>query len=90
MPRKSRRRRSWHPLADLAFASAETIGHRLTMMATGTCSPAEYRRMVREKMLAAQRSGLAALRPGASMATLLAPWRVAAKRNAARLRRRRK
>jgi hypothetical protein len=73
-------------LAELSIASAETIARRLTMMATGNCSPTEYRRMVAEKMEAARRSWLAALNPLASMSSLLAPWHKAASRNARRLR----
>ena len=89
MHRKSKRL-PWLSLAELAVASAETIGHRLSLMASGRCTPAEYSRMVSEKMVAAQRTALASLRPGTTMAGLLAPWHQAARRNAARLRRRRK
>jgi hypothetical protein len=78
-------------LTDLALASWETIAHRMGQMARGTCTPAEYRRMVTEKLLAAQRSTLALMRPGGNRAAAaLAPWRSAAKRNAKRLRRRRR
>jgi hypothetical protein len=77
-------------MAELGLNSVEVIARRTLMMATRTCSPAEYRRMVHEKMAAAAasmrhlsgRSGLA------SPARLLAPWQIRAKANAKRLRRR--
>ena len=37
---------------ELAFYSWETMARRGLMMANGTCSPAEYRRMVMEKATA--------------------------------------
>ena len=63
---KKRKRTKAVPLplmmAELTLASWETIARRTLMMAQGTCSPAEYRRMVREKAHAAHRSGLPAAR----------------------------
>ena len=87
--RLRRRRRPALPLMmlELAVASAETIARRTALMATGRCTPVEYTRMVAEKMLAARRSQRAATRrPG--LAALLAPWHIAARRNARRLRQR--
>jgi hypothetical protein len=77
-------------LAELAFASWETMMHRSWMMAAGTCSPAEYQRMVFEKMQAAQRSAMVLMRPwtAAGATAALAPWHRRARANA-RLRRRR-
>lgn len=87
--RLRRRRRPVLPLLmfELAVASAETIARRTALMATGRCTPAEYARMVAEKMVAARRSRRAAVRR-AGVAALLAPWHHAARRNARRLRRR--
>jgi hypothetical protein len=39
-------------MMEMAFASWETIGRRGQMMARGKCSPAEYSRMVLEKVAA--------------------------------------
>ena len=39
-------------MARLTAASCETIFHRTSMMAAGTCSPAEYQRMIMEKAAA--------------------------------------
>lgn len=61
---------------------------RTLMMAQGTCTPAEYRRMVREKVQAAAASGRVLARGGRSPAALLAPWHGRATRNAKRLRKR--
>lgn len=94
MPRK-RRKKSPTPVAlpllwaQLTAASMETIAHRSQMMASGRCSPAEYQRMVAEKVKAAQQMGFAALSPAATAASLLAPWHRAAQRNSKRLRRKR-
>jgi hypothetical protein len=71
--------------ADLALASWETIARRSAMIAAGTCSPAEYARMVGEKIAAAQQSGLALLF-GRSPSAVVAPWRRKARANAQRLR----
>lgn len=55
----------------------------------GTCTPAEYRRMVREKAAAALETGRLLSSPkGASAVALLRPWHSRATRNAKRLRRR--
>jgi Xaa-Pro aminopeptidase len=86
-----RRHRKTAPilLAELAFASWQTMASRMSMMALGTCSAAEYQRMITEKLLAAQQSALAAMRPGPRSGTaLLAPWHRAASANAKRLGRR--
>ena len=74
-------------MAELTLASWETIARRTWMMAQGTCSAAEYRRMVREKAHAAHRSGFLAARGARDLAALLAPWHKAATANAKRLRR---
>jgi hypothetical protein len=78
-------------MTELALASWQTIAHRSLMMARGSCSHAEYSRMVLEKMSAATRSAsvLAQSRQAPSWTALLAPWHVRAKSNARRLRRRR-
>ena len=73
-------------MAELALASMETIARRTQMMVRGTCSAAEYRRMLLEKARAAQRSALNLMRGRADPAALLAPWHVRARRNAKRLR----
>jgi len=72
-------------MARLTAASLETIFHRTTMMAKGTCSPAEHPRMVAEKATAAQRS-MAALMTGKSFTTALAPYSTSARANAKPLR----
>ena len=92
MPRK--RRKSSVPLPlplmwmELSLASWETITRRNLLMLDGSCTPAEYQKMVAEKMLAAQQSALLALSPAATAASLLAPWHKAARSNSRRLRRR--
>jgi hypothetical protein len=75
---------------ELAAASWETIGHRTLMMAQGRCSPAEYSRMVREKLAASQRTAemLMRAKPVTDWGTLMAPWHTKATANARRLRRR--
>jgi hypothetical protein len=78
-------------IAELALHSWETMARRLGMMALGTCSAAEYQRMVTEKLVAAQRSALALLLPSADPGSAaLAPWHRAAAANAKRLRRRKR
>jgi hypothetical protein len=78
-------------LAELAFASWQTIAYRMDMIARGTCTPAEYRRMVTEKLVATQRSAVAAILPGRNRnRALLAPWHRAAAANARRLGRRKR
>lgn len=80
-------------LAEMALSSWETIAHRTAMMASGRCSDREYRRMVEEKMRAAQHSGVS-LMTGAFAPDLLfrmmRPWHSGATRNAQRLRKRRR
>ncbi len=90
---KTRRRRKsasvLNTMTELGLASWETILRRTLMMSSGTCSPAEYRRMVREKA-AAMMETVAVSRSGSrppSMAALLAPWHRKATANARRLRR---
>jgi hypothetical protein len=76
-------------VAELAIASWQTMAYRMSMMALGTCPPAEYQKMAMEKLVAAQRSAVAALQPGRHPETaLLAPWHRAAAANAKRLGRR--
>jgi hypothetical protein len=86
------RRRSKPPLpllfAELFIASAETIAHRAALAASGKLHAAERKRMLEEKIRAAQKAGLALMKPQVSMAALIAPWHRAARRNAKRLRRR--
>ncbi len=74
-------------MAELTLASWETNVRRTLMMAQGTCSPAEYRRMVRKKPRAAHRSGSLVARGARDVSALLAPWHKAATANAKRLRR---
>jgi hypothetical protein len=74
-------------MAQLTFASWETIYHRGMMMAQGTCSAAEYQRMVMEKAAAMQASTIA-LMTGRGHAAALAPYLVRSRANAKRLRRR--
>jgi hypothetical protein len=74
-------------LAELAFASWETIARRTMMVVQGTCTPAEYRRMFFEKARAAQRSSRAASRRSRNSTALVAPWHKGATANARRLRR---
>ena len=75
-------------MMELAFASWETIGHRTLMMAQGTCSAAEYSRMMEEKMAASEQSSALLLRSGPvpDWAALMAPWHLRATSNARRLR----
>ena len=89
----SKRRKSSLPLlmTELMLASWETLTRRTLLMAQNKCSPAEYRRMVREKIAAAVESGsrLASSGGPTSMAALLTPWHRRAIANAKRLRKRR-
>jgi hypothetical protein len=71
-------------MARLAFASWGTILHRSLMMAQGTCSAAEYRRMVAEKFAAAQLSA-AALAAGKGAEAVLRPYLSRARANHRRL-----
>ena len=82
-----RRRPSPHQLFDLGTASAETIARRMMLMATGRCSPAEYRKMVSEKVVATGHSWMEAMMsPWMAAFSMLEPYRRAARRNARRLR----
>lgn len=75
-------------IADLAFASWETIARRSWLMVAGGCSPIEYQQMMKEKIEAACDSALAvAFAPPHSMVSAaLAPWTLRARANARRLR----
>ena len=88
MKRLSRRRTHSLPLlmAELAMASWETIARRTAMIARGTCTPAEYQRMVAEKAAALQQSAIAVM-TGRGKKAMLAPWHKRATANARRLRR---
>jgi hypothetical protein len=88
MKRFARRRTRALPLimAELAMASWETIARRTAMIARGTCTPAEYQRMVMEKTAALQRSAIAVM-TGRGKKAALAPWHKRASANARRLRR---
>ena len=74
-------------MARLSIASWETIFHRSVMIANGTCTAAEYMRMVEEKTAAVQASTVA-LMTGRGQAAMVAPFLVRARRNANRLRKR--
>jgi len=89
-----RRSRSSAPglLVELGAASAETIARRMMLMGTGRCSRSEYRKMVTEKVTAAQSSALSswfemAFSPWSMWTAMLQPYHRAARRNARRLRR---
>jgi hypothetical protein len=73
-------------MTQLTLASWETIYRRTMMMAQGTCSAAEYQRMVMEKTAAAQASTLAMM-TGRGHAAALKPYLVKSRANARRLRR---
>ena len=73
-------------MARLTAASWETIFHRSAMMAQGTCSAAEYHRMVAEKVAAMQASTLAMM-TGRGTAAVMAPYLNRTRANARRLRR---
>jgi hypothetical protein len=73
-------------MTQLTMASWETVYRRSLMMAQGTCSAAEYQRMVLEKAAAMQASTLA-LFTGRGHAAVLAPYLVRSRANARRLRR---
>ena len=70
----------------LAMASWETIWRRSFLMAQGTCTLAEYRRMAEEKAVALQMS-TAAFIAGRGQTAVLAPFVNRARANARRLRR---
>jgi hypothetical protein len=88
MKKRVRRTSSTLPvmMAQLTVASWETIFHRTLMMARGTCSPAEYQRMVMEKA-AAMRTSTRALASRKGGGAVLAPFLWRARGNAKRLRR---
>lgn len=73
-------------MTQLTLSSWETIYRRSLMMAQGTCSAAEYQRMVTEKAAAMQASTLA-LMTGRGHAAAVAPYLVRSSANARRLRR---
>lgn len=88
---KKRQRRYAAPplplmMAELTWASWETMARRAWMMADGSCGMAEYQRMVLEKARAAQKSAFALMLPDVTLATALAPWHRPAVANARRLR----
>ena len=75
-------------LAELAWASWETIVRRTFMIAQSTCSPAEYQTMISEKTAAVMEIGIMLASPaGATAAALLEPLHSRATANARRLRR---
>lgn len=74
---------------ELWLAAAETVAWRSLMMLNGTCSPAEYQRMVEEKWVALGQSTVALAAPaGPEAVAVLLPWHRHAAANARRLRRR--
>ena len=73
-------------MTQLTLSSWETMYRRGLMMADGTCSLAEYQRMVMEKTAAMQAATLA-LMTGRGNAAALAPYLVRSRANARRLRR---
>jgi hypothetical protein len=70
---------------ELAIASWETVWHRTALMVTGECTPAEYERMVAEKMKAVYQSGMA-MAAGKDAEAVLRPFHKHATANAKRLR----
>ena len=89
MRKRRRKKRVPLPLMELALASWETVGRRGAMIARGKRSPAEYSRMVIEKMSATTRSAasLSRSRRAPDWTAVLAPWHLRATANARRLRR---
>jgi hypothetical protein len=73
-------------MTELMLASWETIFRRGLLMAQGTCSAAEYQRMVMEKAAAMQASSLA-LMTGKGQEAMVRPYLQKARANARRLRR---
>jgi hypothetical protein len=92
MAKRRRKRAPPMPLpllfVELAFASWETMLRRTAMMAAGTCTAAEYQRMVVEKLEAARRSALALAKPSSkrTVRAVVGPWHRRARANAKRLR----
>jgi hypothetical protein len=76
-------------MAELALASWETIYRRSLLMARGTCTRAEYTRMVLEKMAAIQDTTKALSKPWTEIEphAVISPWHRRARGNARRLRR---
>jgi hypothetical protein len=72
-------------MTELATASWETMWHRTMLMMTGACTPAEYQRMVTEKMHACHLAG-AAMLAGEDAEAVLRPFHKRATANAKRLR----
>ena len=72
-------------LAELTLFSWETMARRASMMMQGTCTAAEYQRMIFEKMRAVQLSAVAILFDQ-GVGAALAPWHRAARTNVRRLR----
>jgi hypothetical protein len=70
---------------ELAIASWETVWHRTALIATGECSPAEYERMVAEKLKAFYQSTMA-IAAGKDAEDVLRPYHKGATANAKRLR----
>ena len=87
MKRQTRRAAAPRPLllAELTVFSWEAMARRASMMMQGTCTAAEYQRMMFEKMRAAQRSAVAILLDQ-GVGAALAPWHRAARTNVRRLR----
>lgn len=80
-------------LAEMTVSSWETIAHRSAMMAAGTCSQQEYRRMLEEKLRATQRNGVSLMTGAAGpdlLSRMVRPWHSGATRNAKRLRKRKR
>jgi hypothetical protein len=77
-------------MTQLALSSFETVLRRSWLIASGTCSYAEYQRMLLEKVEAAGHSAKAVARvPDAGyLVQIVSPWHAGATANAKRLRRR--
>ena len=75
-------------MAEMMFASWETMTRRAMLMAQNQCSPDEYRRMFGEKVEAAALSASKLMSRGgrARMTSVLAPWHRRVVANAKRLR----
>lgn len=72
-------------MAELTFASWETIGYRIMLVAQGACTISEYQLMASEKLEALQLSMLALL-TGCSQEEVVKPYLRRAQHNASRLR----
>lgn len=74
-------------MAELAWASWETVMRRAVMIAQSTCSAAKYQRLLDEKTAAAlEICDLLLSSTGASAEAFLTPWHSRATANAKRLR----